>query len=165
MSSPETATAPPDVLCCGELAAGSLAALFARFSLAVVEVPLGAVIPGSYWGDCEAGVVGRNVYVRPDTPVHSALHEGGHLICALAAGREPFDTEAGSDHAEESAVCYLQVQLADLLPGVGRDRLIADMDAWGYSFRLGSTRAWFENDAEDAAAWLAAHGLGQLAAG
>ena len=29
-------------------------------------------------------------------------------------------------------------------------RLMADMDAWGYSFRLGSARAWFENDAEDA---------------
>ena len=32
---------------------------------------------------------------------------------------------------------------------------MADMDAWGYSFRLGSTRAWFERDAEDARAWLA----------
>jgi len=28
------------------------------------------------------------------------------------------------------------------------------MDAWGYSFRLGSARAWFENDAEDAIGWL-----------
>lgn len=34
-----------------------------------------------------------------------------------------------------------------------------DMDRWGYSFRLGSTRAWFERDAEDARAWLVAHGL------
>ena len=33
------------------------------------------------------------------------------------------------------------------------------MDAWGYSFRLGSTRAWFERDAEDARAWLAARSL------
>jgi hypothetical protein len=48
----------------------------------------------------------------------------------------------------------LQIVLADGLPGVGSDRLMADMDAWGYSFRLGSTRAWFENDAEDARAWL-----------
>ena len=29
-----------------------------------------------------------------------------------------------------------------------------DMDAWGYSFRLGSTRAWFEGDAGDALKWL-----------
>jgi hypothetical protein len=44
--------------------------------------------------------------------------------------------------------------LADQLPGVGRDRLMADMDAWGYSFRLGSTRAWFEHDAGDAREFL-----------
>ncbi len=42
---------------------------------------------------------------------------------------------------------------------VGRERLFADMDAWGYSFRLGSTRAWFEQDAADARQWLAAHGI------
>ena len=41
------------------------------------------------------------------------------------------------------------------LPGVGRERLMKDMDAWGYSFRLGSTRLWFEQDAEDAKEWLA----------
>ncbi len=29
-----------------------------------------------------------------------------------------------------------------------------DMDSWGYTFRLGSARAWFEQDAEDARAWL-----------
>jgi hypothetical protein len=28
------------------------------------------------------------------------------------------------------------------------------MDAWGYSFRLGSARAWFERDADDARRWL-----------
>jgi hypothetical protein len=31
---------------------------------------------------------------------------------------------------------------------------MADMDEWGYSFRLGDTRSWFENDAEDARKWL-----------
>jgi hypothetical protein len=34
-----------------------------------------------------------------------------------------------------------------------------DMDAWGYSFRLGSTAAWFEADAEDARDWLRERGL------
>ena len=34
-----------------------------------------------------------------------------------------------------------------------------DMDDWGYSFRLGSTEAWFEADAEDARAWLDRAGL------
>ena len=49
-------------------------------------------------------------------------------------------------------MCYLQVLLAGELPGVGRARLIDDMDAWGYSFRLGSTRAWFEADADECTA-------------
>jgi len=56
-------------------------------------------------------------------------------------------------------VCYLQILLADDLPGVGGDRLCRDMDAWGYSFRLGSTKAWFEQDAEDARRWLVQEGL------
>ena len=33
------------------------------------------------------------------------------------------------------------------------------MDAWGYSFRLGTARAWFEQDAEDARDWLQSRGL------
>ncbi len=38
------------------------------------------------------------------------------------------------------------------------------MDAWGYSFRLGSTRAWFEGDAQDARAWLSGTELSAPAA-
>ena len=34
-----------------------------------------------------------------------------------------------------------------------------DMDSWGYSFRLGNTRRWFEEDADDAKAWLLKHDL------
>jgi hypothetical protein len=34
-----------------------------------------------------------------------------------------------------------------------------DMDVWGYSFRLGSTREWFEQDAEDAKEFLINQGL------
>jgi len=37
------------------------------------------------------------------------------------------------------------------------------MDAWGYSFRLGNSRAWFEQDAADARAWLQQHGILDLA--
>jgi hypothetical protein len=37
--------------------------------------------------------------------------------------------------------------------------MCADMDAWGYTFRLGSARAWFERDADDARQWLIAHCL------
>ena len=45
------------------------------------------------------------------------------------------------------------------LPGVGRERIWADMDAWGYTFRLGSSRAFFERDAAEAFALLRARGL------
>jgi len=58
---------------------------------------------------------------------------------------------------EENAVCYLQILLADKLEKVGCERMMVDMDNWGYSFRLGSTKAWFEGDAEDALQYLQAH--------
>ncbi|MGC8518994.1 MAG: hypothetical protein ACP5P4_10775 [Steroidobacteraceae bacterium] len=118
-----------------------------------------APIPGSYWGECEAGLRGSRLYARADTPLHSILHEACHFICMCCERRGALDTNAGGDDAEESAVCYLQVLLADALTGVGRERMFADMDAWGYSFRLGSARAWFEHDAQDARAWLRHHAL------
>lgn len=149
----------PEVLRCADLPADALAALFGDFGVTVEEHPEGAMIPGSYWGAPEAGIVGRTLHVRPDTPVHSALHEGCHVVCAAAAGRDGLDTDAGGTDGEENAVCYFQILLADHLPGVGRSRLMADMDAWGYSFRFGSARAWFEEDAEDARTWLIEHGL------
>lgn len=135
-----------------------LRALLAGYGLALREVAAGAAIRGSFWGEPEAGIVGDEVYVRPDTPVHSALHEACHLICA-GDRRAAIHTDAGGTYAEEDAVCYLQIVLADRLPGIGAARLMADMDAWGYTFRLGSARAWFEGDAEDARAWLVARGL------
>jgi hypothetical protein len=73
--------------------------------------------------------------------------------------RAGLERDAGGDDAEESAVCYLQVLLADALAGVGRERLFADMDAWGYSFRLGRSRTWFEQDAADANEWLQQRGV------
>jgi hypothetical protein len=33
------------------------------------------------------------------------------------------------------------------------------MDEWGYTFRLGSARAYFEHDADAAWQWLIARGL------
>lgn len=133
--------------------------LLARYGLVLHEVAAGQPIPGSYWGEPEAGVIAENVYARLDTPVHSLLHEACHLIVAPPEKRPHIHTDASDSQAEEDATCYLQILLADELPRVGRARLMADMDAWGYSFRLGSARAWFEHDAEDARAWLAEHGL------
>ena len=147
------------VLTCAGLDDGLLAALLGRYEIIVEWIAPGMAIPGSYWGESEAGLIGDRLLVRDDTPVHSALHEAGHYICMDAARRAALHTDAGGEFIEENGVCYLQILLADDLPGVGRARLCADMDAWGYSFRLGSTRAWFEQDAEDARAWLIQHRL------
>lgn len=147
------------MLRCADLADGTIAALFAPYRLRTERLPDGSPIPGSYWGEPEAGLVGDTLYFRGDTPVHSLLHEGAHFVCLSPARRAGLDTDAGGDDLEECAVCYLQVLLGDALPGVGRERLFADMDAWGYSFRLGSARAWFREDAADALAWLRRAGL------
>lgn len=135
-----------------------LAGLLARCGLTLARVADGAAIPGSYWGEPEAGIVGRTLYARADTPLHSVLHEAAHVICMDGARREQLHTDAGGDYAEEDAVCYLQIVLAGEL-GLPVAAICADMDEWGYTFRLGSARAWFERDAEDARAWLVRHGL------
>jgi hypothetical protein len=123
------------------------------------------IIPGSYWGEREAGLIGATLYARLDTPLHSVLHESAHFICMTPERRAGLDTDAGGDDAEESAVCYLQVVLAQTLPNVSRERMCRDMDAWGYSFRLSSAAAWFADDAEDARDWLIRHGLLDLQGG
>jgi hypothetical protein len=137
----------------------AMALLLNRYGMEMSLVAYQEVIPGSYWGDSEAGLKADRLYARLDTPVHSVLHEACHYICMAPERRAGLDRDAGGDDLEESAVCYLQVLLADELPGVGRKRLWSDMDEWGYSFRLGSTRAWFEEDANDARLWLRDHGV------
>lgn len=135
------------------------AALLAGFGLSLQRVESQQSIPGSFWGDEEAGIIGSTVYARDDTPVHSLLHEAGHLIVLPPERRSNVHTDATDSIEEEDATCYLQIVLAERLPGVGSERLMTDMDAWGYSFRLGSTRAWFEQDADEAARFLAQRGL------
>jgi len=147
------------VLTIADVALGDLAALLSDYDLQLLVQNDNEPITGSYWGDSEAGIVGKTVYVRRDTPVHSLLHESCHVICMTPDRRERLDRDAGGDDLEEAGVCYLQVVLADRINGVGRERLMQDMDAWGYSFRLGSTREWFESDAEDARKFLINHGL------
>ena len=120
-------------------------------------------IPGSYWGADEAGLVGKRLYARGDTPVHSILHEACHFVCMDDERRANLDTNAGGDYEEENAVCYLQILLADHVPGFGQDRCMQDMDTWGYTFRLGSARKWFTEDAQDACDWLSDRDLLSLA--
>ena len=137
----------------------SLALLLARYGLDLRLMPNHTAIPGSYWGDSEAGLDGSTLYARIDTPVHSVLHEAAHYLCMSHERRAELFRDAGGDDAEENAVCYLQILLADLIPGMGREQLCRDMDQWGYSFRLGSARVWFETDAEDARLWLLDAGI------
>lgn len=136
----------------------ALADLLARYQLQL-DIVDSASIPGSYWGDEEAGLIGNRLYARDDTPLHSIVHEACHYICMDSQRRGALHTNAEGDYAEENGVCYLQILLADAVPGLGRARMLQDMDSWGYSFRLGSARAWFERDADDAQQWLQRHGL------
>ena len=152
-------SAEEDILVVADVRFNCLTKLLARYGLALNLLDREASITGSYWGEPEAGIVGREVFVRLDTPIHSLLHETCHVICMSEARRERLHRDAGGDDLEESAVCYLQIVLADRIPGVGRRRLMRDMDSWGYSFRLGSTKDWFDGDADDARTWLIDRGL------
>jgi hypothetical protein len=144
----------PDVLRVGPAAHPDVLALTRRYGVELRHLAANEPLPGSYWGDAEAGLRGNELYVRADTPLHSLLHELSHFVCMSAMRRHALDRDAGGDDAEECAVCYLQILLADEIPAFGRERMLDDMDAWGYTFRLGSARAWFERDAADACIWL-----------
>lgn len=154
--------APTVVLRLADIGFGAPSQLLQSLGLQLAQVPDGEAIPGSFWGECEAGLVGSTVYARNDTPVHSLLHESAHLLVMPPERRAAVHTDATDSVPEEDAACYLQILLASALLGVGSDRLMADMDAWGYSFRLGSARAWFEHDAEDARRNLHAFAPGLL---
>jgi len=147
------------VLTLADIAFADAQRLLARHGLVLKQVDSDAPIPGSYWGEPEAGVIANTVYVRADTPVHSMLHEACHLIVAPPERLPTIHTDASDSQAEEDATCYLQILFGDDLPGVGRTRIMRDMDEWGYTFRLGSACAWFEHDAEDAREWLTQRGL------
>lgn len=142
------------VLRVGRQVHASLITLARRYGAELELCAPDAVLPGSYWGESEAGLRGNVLYARPDTPLHSLLHELSHFVCMSAGRRAVLERDAGGDDAEECAVCYLQILLADELPQLGRARMFEDMDAWGYTFRLGSARAWFERDAAEAREWL-----------
>ena len=124
--------------------------LLASYGLDLRLVAAAEPIPGSYWGESEAGLQGSCLFARIDTPLHSVLHEAAHYICMSAQRRVGLNRDAGGDDAEECAVCYLQILMAEIC---------ADMDQWGYSFRLSSAGAWFEQDATDARSWLLERGV------
>ena len=137
----------------------ALEKLLLRYHLNINWLEEQADIPGTWFGAPEAGIIKNQLYVRPDTPIHSALHESCHYVCMDKHRREKLDTNAEGDYEEENGVCYLQILLADFIPGMGKAKMMQDMDDWGYTFRLGSAKRWFEEDAEDAQQWLLSHDL------
>lgn len=152
-------TRPANVQRCADINLSALSSLLGEYGLKVELLSEDADIPGSYWGAPEAGLVKDTLYIRPDTPTHSALHEAGHWICMDDARRANLHTDAGGTVLEECAVNYLQILLAEALPDVGRAQMLADMTAWGYNYREGSVYAWLEGDAIDAIRWLQEHRL------
>lgn len=136
------------------LAPGTFDRVLRRYGIEPVGVAPAEHIPGSYWGEPEAGLIGRRLFLREDTPIHSVMHEAAHFVCMPPAHRAVLDRDAGGDYDEENGVCYLQILLADAIDGVGRVRMMQDMDEWGYTFRLGSAAAWFARDADEARRWL-----------
>ncbi len=142
------------VLNVSEINVTQLCAFFSEHGLTLENVADGKDIPGSHWGEREAGLIKHTLYYRADTPVHSVLHEAGHWLMMDDKRRNVLHTDALGSQAEEDAVCYLQVLMAELIPGMGCERMFADMDNWGYSFMVGSSRTWFYEDASDAKATL-----------
>ena len=143
----------------GDLERAGIERLLGAYGVALEVLAAGAKIPGSYWGDSEAGLTRNRLHARLDTPAHSLLHELCHYVCMDDARRAGLDTDAGGDDDEEGAVCYLQTVLAARLPGFSRERCLQDMDTWGYSFREGTARAWLAGDARFARTWLLERGL------
>jgi len=143
------------VLLCKDIDPDSLKSLLDHYGMMIEQIDDGEDIPGSFWQPPEAGLIKDTLYIRGDTPVHSALHEACHYVCMDQTRREHLHTDAGGHTAiEEDSTCYLQILLANFIPEMTQKRMFSDMDEWGYSFRLGSAQAWFEQDAEDACEWL-----------
>lgn len=137
----------------------SVNTLLGAYGLELIEVDVGSSIPASYWGEPEAGLAGKCIFARPDTPFHSLLHETAHYVCMSAKRRLTLWRNAGGSIEEENAVCFLQVLLADYLPGFGRQKLLSDMNEWGYTFREGDANAWFHGDGRSAREWLLTMGI------
>ena len=103
----DAAPAGSDVLTLGDIDVADATVLLARFGLTLHLLDDGAIIPGSYWGEAEAGLIGSTVYARADTPVHSLLHEAAHLIVLPPGRRAAVHTDATDSIEEEDAVCVL----------------------------------------------------------
>ena len=117
-----------------------------------------AGLAGDAHRDALAGGAARRVAHQHALDQRAVVQSPQRLAGGAVVGGDGADLveQPREQRGAESAACYLQLLLADALPGIGRERLAEDMDRWGYSFRLGDTRSWFSSDAADARAWLVA---------
>ena len=93
-NSPPASVPIADVVRLADIGVDAPASLLARYGLQLERVAAGTPIPGSYWGDEEAGIIGHTVYARDDTPIHSLLHEACHLLVLPAERRTAVHTNA-----------------------------------------------------------------------
>ena len=149
---------PLTCCCLRDIGFDDVAALLARYGLAARARRRRRADPRQLLGRTRSRPDRPRVHARDDTPVHSLLHEAAHLIvlpperARRAYRRHRFGR--GRRRRLRAAVA------ARRRPARRRPRaLMADMDAWGYTFRLGSARAYFERDAEDAGPGCSARGL------
>ena len=81
--SPQTAPRALDsgVTLIADLREAEIRDLLSAYGARLVMMPCGRDIPGSYWGDSEAGLIESDVFVRTDTPAHrKILEESGQPI-------------------------------------------------------------------------------------
>ena len=74
------------------------------------------------------------------------------------ARRAGLDRDAGGDDAEECAVCYLQILLADELTALAARACCVTWMPGDIPFAWAAP-GWFEQDAADACVWLQSSGV------
>src|SRR6204780_5565737 len=98
----------------------ALLRLLAGYGLDLRLVAPATPIPGSYWGEREAGLQGNVLFARLDTPLHSILHEAAPSVSMPPEPRVVLARNAGGDDGEEGGVCSMQKLLANALAGMAR---------------------------------------------
>src|SRR3569833_2073887 len=76
-----------NVVTCGEIQLSALQDVLSPYGIDVLPVPDAQPIPGTHFGDPEAGLIAHRLYIRSATPVHSALHDACHYLCMASARR------------------------------------------------------------------------------
>lgn len=86
-----------DVLRFSDVDSHELTELIACYQIELCLTPKDLPAPGSFCGGEEAGLVGKPLYLRTDTPIHSVLHQVCHYICMDSKRRLSLNADAGSD--------------------------------------------------------------------